>query len=519
MQYYLARLSAILSTFAFLSCHAAGADDPLWRISPERINIQVGDDRPLQILDDAAQEIHGAEWSVDATDRAEMREENGRAIMHAKAWGTVRVTATVGLEKRFRDVEIWPSDKPIPPGTTGWGMHPIGRDLKDLAAVPTPDGPNMFSLEQTADGRTYLRGVSENGIQLWSWLMPEKTREAELVCGDWLGGALISANQPNSYTLYTVGPDGKVRWQRTLEGIRKAHAYTLTHLVHLLSKSSEGTVTKLTALDEVTGEQKFELTIPPSHEKRLNVRKAGTKILCASEPTISLVRAGTSRLFVNIDGFAYVAFTQQDWDLSAPKCTPGSALDPGGLTQERNQRVVLWQIHDDGTVRRTVVEESSARGLLSDSLNVGQPTGSIIPDGLGGVLLSVGWVQIAQKPGAQRPPDEFIYRLDQDGRVVYQFPLPHYEGPLHDEMVLGETNGFVTRGSLLVAFSIADGKEMWRWDSHTLGIEVFAALANGGCLVQTPTALVQVDNATDAKELFKGKAVVDWRGQLFRQSN
>jgi hypothetical protein len=36
---------------------------------------------------------------------------------------------------------------------------------------------------------------------------------------------------------------------------------------------------------------------------------------------------------------------------------------------------------------------------------------------------------------------------------------------------------------------------------------------------QTPTALVEVDSAADAKEVFKGKAVVDWRGQLFRQSD
>jgi hypothetical protein len=86
-------------------------------------------------------------------------------------------------------------------------------------------------------------------------------------------------------------------------------------------------------------------------------------------------------------------------------------------------------------------------------------------------------------------------------------------------MVLGEKNGFATRGSLLIAFSIADGREMWRWDAHTPGIEVFAALANGGCMVQTPTAFVEVDNATDAKEIFKGKAMVDWRGQLFRKTN
>src|SRR5580698_6055251 len=235
MRYHAWSFLLILVFAALIPSSAQGGDD--WRISPEGINIQVGNDRLLQLLDDSAQELRGAEWSVDAPDRAEIREENGRAVVHAKAWGTVRVTATLGLEKRFRDVEIWPLDKPLPLGTVRWGLHHIGRELKDLAAVPTPDAPNMFALEQTAAGRTYLRGVSEDGIQLWAWLMPEKTMNVELVCGDWLGGALISANQPNSYTLYTVGTDGKIRWQCTIPGVRKGHAYSLNHLVHLLSQS------------------------------------------------------------------------------------------------------------------------------------------------------------------------------------------------------------------------------------------------------------------------------------------
>jgi hypothetical protein len=57
--------------------------------------------------------------------------------------------------------------------------------------------------------------------------MPEQTHDVELVCGDWLGGALISANHANSYTLYTVGKDGKLRWRYTLVGARKGHAYNL----------------------------------------------------------------------------------------------------------------------------------------------------------------------------------------------------------------------------------------------------------------------------------------------------
>jgi hypothetical protein len=98
--------------------------------------------------------------------------------------------------------------------------------------------------------------------------------------------------------------------------------------------------------------------------------------------------------------------------------------------------------------------------------------------------------------------------------------LPRSLGPLHDEMVLGQDGlGFATRGSSLIAFDVVGGKELWRWNSDTTGIEVFGALANGGCMVQTPAALVEVDSATKAIEIFKGRAMADWHGQLYRKDN
>lgn len=110
--------------------------------------------------------------------------------------------------------------------------------------------------------------------------------------------------------------------------------------------------------------------------------------------------------------------------------------------------------------------------------------------------------------------------MDESGEVVYKLPLPKYAGPLKDEMVLGQDGlGFATRGGFLIAFNVQDGKEIWRWDSNTPGIEVFAALANGGCMVQTPAALVEVDSATESKEIVKGKAIMNWQGQLFSKNN
>jgi outer membrane protein assembly factor BamB len=517
---YLWRNIVLILTFIVLSsCKLTGQEDSGWRISPERINIQAGDDRVLQLLDDSAQELQGAKWSVNDPTRADIREETGRLVVHAKAAGTVSVSAALRGEKRFREIKIWPAGQPLL-GTTGWGTHPIGREIGDTAAVPTPDAPNLFSLEQTASGSTYLRGVRDDGIQDWAWLMPEKTHDVELVCGDWLGGALISANRSDSYTLYTVGKDGKLRWQHTLTGVRKAHAYNLQHIANLLSQSSDGLVTNVTGLNETTGETKFDLTVPASHEQLSNVQKAGIKLLCGSKSSISPIRTTASRLFVNMDGFAYVAFTQNERALASESCTPGSEIEPGNVQFSRDDRVILWQIHGDGKYRTTTVEESKGSHSLSEPGTAAAPTGAIIPDGLGGVLLSIRRSPYAMGEDVHRSADEYIYRLDQDGKVIYKFALPKYDGPLQDDMVLGENDrGFATRGGVLIAFNVRDGNETWRWDSHIPGIKVFAALANGGCLAQTPTALVQVENATTSNEVFRGQAMMNWQGQLFRKHN
>lgn len=509
-------LNLIVASLLLLSpVPLAAQQESGWRIQPEKINIQVGEERPLQLLDDQMQELRDAKWAVDLPALADITERDGRMVVQAKAPGVVRVSAQRNGEMRFREITIWPLGQPLPLGTTRWGTHDFGRDLRDLAAVPTGDGPELFNLEQSAETTTYLRAFSSDGIQLWSWLVPEKTKHVDLVCGDWTGGALISANHANSFTLYTVGKDGKVRWQHTLAGIRKAHSIDLQHTVYILSQSPDGTVTKITGFDEITGDQKFELPLPASSERLIHVKGARTTAFCRADSTGAPIRTIASRLFVNIDGLAYVAFTQNEWTLDGGKCTPGAEMDRGNLTSSRHERILLWQIHPDGTYRSTAVEESKSTQPLGDLVSVGSPTGEIIPDGQGGVLLSVHWSHNAILRDAH-DSDEYVYRLDENGAVLYKLLLPPYLGRRHDEMVLGEENrGFATRGGVLVAFDVLKGTEIWRWDSGTPEIEVFAALANGGCTVQTPAALVEVDAGGQAKELAKGKAMMDWHGNMY----
>ena len=500
MSYRSQKALLVVAVFvALCSRGSRGQEKAGWRISPEKINIQAGSRRTVQILDENAQELRGALWAVDQADLAEIVEENGRATLLAKAPGTIRISASLGGETKSSRIRIWPADKPLPGGTTNWGMHPIGREIGDLSGVPTGGSVSTFSLEQTAGGSTYLRGVTDEGIQEWAWLMPEQTRAVELVCGDWLGGALVAADRGDAFTLYVVGNDGRLRWHRAFAGNRKSHAYNTDHLLHIVTESPDGAAAVVSAMDGATGEQRFALPIPASREHLNRVRRSEAGFLCASDNTSSPARAAVSQLFVNIDGLAYVAFAHGDRSLSAGACAPGAVVKLEDVAVSGKQRLALWQIHPDGTRQEIAIEEIESGAVA--------PTGELIPDGLGGVLLSV-----------RRSPEEFLYRVDGDGKLVYKLALPAYDGPLKDTIVLGENNrGFTTRGSLLIAFDAEKGKESWRWDSGVRGIEAFAALADGACLVQTPDALVYVLDADHVKEVMKGQAMMGWNGQLYRK--
>ena len=512
-----AAITALL--LAYSSFPLLAQEDTGWRISPERINIQLGEDRALQALDDSAQEVRGATWSIDNPDLAELREQDGRPVIHAKALGAVRVTATLNSETRTEDVKIWSALRKLPEGITNWGLHPIGREIGDIPPVPG-HGLTMFSLEQTADGKTYLRADREDGIQVWTWLMPENAHDVELVCGDWMGGALISANYPDHYTLYTISDDGTLRWKHTFPGLRKGHAYNLQHLVHILSQSEDGTVTTLTGLDEVSGAVMFDLKLPVSHEIHTNVRRDGSRILCAKGSETTPLRTLTSHLMVNMDGFAYLAFTQNDWTLDGGKCSAGSPIDPHDLNLTRNERLLLWQIHPDGTYRSIDVESTKLKQLLSAPINMASPTGAILTDNMNGTLISVRLTHGVLPENLSDMPDIFVYRVDLEGELVYKLPLPKYPGPLRDEIVIGSNElAFATRGGMLVAFNVTDGKELWQWDSKTDDVSVVAALAGGSCLVQTPADAVIVQSSTRAKVFLHGKVLLGWDGHVYRKHN
>ena len=325
---------------------APEVQDTGWRISPEKLSIEQGTDRVVQALDDSAEELTGVQWSVNDPGLVETREEDGRLVVHAIKPGTVIVSAYLRGARRTRQIAIAPANGSRPQGTVNWGTHPIGRELGDIAAVPTAGGPSILTLEQTPAGETYLRGIREDGIQIWAWHLPEKTASVDLVCGNWLGGALISANHGDDYTVYNIGNDGTTLWKYTLAGGRKSHTISTDHVVSLLSQTADGAASKLTTF-EPDGRIKYDLAIPASHH-RTNVVKSSQDFRCLPGYVTVPVRTIASRLFVSEAGFQYLAFTENDWTTEAKGCAPGSTVETAKVMSARSDRVVLWQIREDG---------------------------------------------------------------------------------------------------------------------------------------------------------------------------
>ena len=99
-------LTFVIGFLTLFPLRLIAQDGSNWRISPEKINIQVGQDRRLQLLDDSAQELHEAVWSIDDFTLAELSETDGRTVLHAKAVGIVRVSVTVGHQTKSSEIRI-----------------------------------------------------------------------------------------------------------------------------------------------------------------------------------------------------------------------------------------------------------------------------------------------------------------------------------------------------------------------------------------------------------------------------
>lgn len=342
----------------------AAQENSGWHISPTLINLQLGEEQPLQLLNARGNELPSSDWSVDSPELAEIKVESGHAVLYPKAEGMVHVVASLDGTAFSAQIKIWPAAPGMRIAGPHWAVPSIGHELAVLQAAPTFDGPDLFTLDRNDRG-IYVRAFTNRGLQMWIWILPESAGDVELVCSENMGGAIVTVTRSDSYTLYVVGNDGKLRWRHQFEGVRKGFALNAGNLVHLLNQTVDGTSATVIGLDGSTGIEKFKLKTPASYQQEVNVRRSGDKIFCAPGRSVSqALQTDTSGLFVNTDGDAYAAFTQKHWTEGTDNCKAGSIVDAQKVYFSRDDQLVLWQIQSDGSHRDSIVD-ASKQYLLS----------------------------------------------------------------------------------------------------------------------------------------------------------
>jgi hypothetical protein len=445
----------------------------------------VGRDQPFQILDENGVELSGADWSIDSTEAAELELDSAASpVLHAKAAGTVRIIAALEGHVEEEEIRVWPLQ--LPQGSEKWRIHSLGVNLKILPAFPTENSDvDLFSLDQNERG-TYLRGYSTQGMQRFLWVLPEAERKVKIVCGDFLGNAILAVSHDASYVLYVVGSDGVLKWRKEFSGILNAYTVGTENILFLFNQPTDRSTGTIVGVDEVTGKEQFRIELPGSNGDYSGLRNLGSKVLCGGSADGSLP-IHASRMFINIDGNAYIAFTQYAHSVTTSACQENTVVDEDKMTVSTDDRLVLWRIHPDGTFVSYILERMQFENVAYGApLTLVAPTGEIIPDGLGGVLVSVRRTQVAAFKQKVESAEEFIYRANPEGEVVYHLKLPPYEGALHDGMVLGVGNtGFATRGDIVLKFDVVSGIELFERKLPGTEAEVLYSTAVGGVVVRS----------------------------------
>ena len=170
----------------------------------------------------------------------------------------------------------------------------------------------------------------------------------------------------------------------------------------------------------------------------------------------------------------------------AASCSPGSILTPMQVHVEVTQRLVIVDVHEDGSSSASVVEENKEAGSAGDTwIHAAVPTGDIIPgEGGTGNFLAVRRTKQLWKGTGPGVIEEFQYRINDDRTVKYRFPVPVSPFGFPSTMLLGENNfGYTTRGKIVVAFNTETGKEIWRWESTRSMVMAYAALKDDEVMV------------------------------------
>ena len=469
------------------------------QISPASANVLVGATQQFTAIDQLGRPRTDATWTVDNTSVATISTD-ASPILTGVAAGTVTLTGSVAGISTQIQVNILAGTS-LPIGTVLWSAPSTpGFTVQQIVqAVPTANGPDLYSIENNSNNTPLIRAMNSDGRPLWTTQFAAGTNMASVLGSsarpampDGSGGILLMvvANPggvPSTYQLVDLdGQTGTQRWTYNL-------ASNFNPLSQTAAIRGDGTIFKvqpiqgqpaLIGIDPNTGSTVFAY-VPPRSSYAFNT---------VNDPnsTSSVTGSAPGSLYsptIGPDGTVYSAVSKID--LTA---TNYCDLGPYSITMTDS----LLQVAPDGStsltqIRQDVSNQTYSGGSFlgnftipnsSISVNLYQtaPSASffsVIPDGQGGVLMPYGYALTA--PLAQHPLQGHITHIPSGGGLN-DSTLPLVPGTT----VLGENGtAFATDGSSVVSFAASSGSINWVTQVASSGASIIASTAASGLVIKT----------------------------------
>jgi len=143
------------------------ADQTLF-VSPSVTNMLVGEIREFSAFDiDGKILTREAEWTIDDSGIATLNDK-GQSTIVTKQPGKATLRARAGSRSAEASITVLDGDK-MPNGTIKWSVpnYPGYTSKQIVQAVPTARGPDIYTVEENAQGKSLVRAWTSEGIFLW----------------------------------------------------------------------------------------------------------------------------------------------------------------------------------------------------------------------------------------------------------------------------------------------------------------------------------------------------------------
>lgn len=466
-------------------------------VTPGPVNMLLNQTQSFTAVDNQSMSRPDAAWTVSDSTIANFVTGSPNTLM-ADAVGQVTLTATVGGVSGQTTVTVLPGTS-LPIGTILWSATPSGCTAQQIVqAVPTANGPDLYSLETCPDDSTLVRAFGSDGEQLWQASLSQIAPNgffSQTAVGDNFGGLLIEgeASDDQSYLLDLGAQTGNLVWQYSPVPVPSASPSLdpniaigsdgTVSLVEHACAFSHGSQDCLNAINPQTGALANQTTLPISTSVNTNDNDCDepnliTRMTAYTGPSSAPMVASDGSLFMEVSTANSSLYEVCNRDTGIPNAT----------SQSSSVITLVRMLPDGGTQLQQIAGSSTQNQSIIPNADI---PNDVIPDGNGGVLATYGGYNQTMQVSDVGP----------GGAATATIPNVFMGGtPEATTMVLGDNaTAFVTDGYDLAAFSTSTLQPLWTYTSTGGSLSFVAATSGGGVAINDSSqGVIQLDSSGNA---------------------